>query len=223
MSPAKEHLKVHRRSVTLDGLNYTILSPRPSSSARFATNRFHEGWHVLTDTEGAQLLARLCWAMAFQRRSRTVIVIDAPFVVPNPINADPSSPIAIVNSDLETLSSAAVASLRTELPLRAESDGTVVLQTRGLDVALADPKAFAERDDQAQWRGHRERSWLEGSAGLLVLAAPAAVLRAWGVELSELGPRSAEGPGEVQVLDAFSSRVEQAIAARSQLFPDKER
>jgi hypothetical protein len=234
MSPAQEHLKVHRRTLRLDGLDYTILSPRPSSEARFATNRFHETWHVLSDAEGARLFARLCWAMAFQRRSHTVMVIDAPLVVPNPFDADPSSPIAIVNSDLGPFGRDAAAALRASLPFRVASSGTVALQTRGLDVALEDPKAFAQRDDQAHWRTHRTRRWFDGSAGLLMLSAPSAVLKTCGVEVSELGTRSHEGSswsyldypekdGEVQVLDNFSSHVERAISARSHLFTGRER
>ena len=46
-------LKVHRRSVWLDRLEYTILSPRPTEEARFATNYFHETWHVITSQRGA--------------------------------------------------------------------------------------------------------------------------------------------------------------------------
>jgi hypothetical protein len=150
MSPAKEHLKVHRRTLRLDGLDYTILSPRPSSEARFATNRFHETWHVLSDADGACLFARLCWVMAFQSRPLTVVVIDAPLVVPDPFDANPSLPIAIVNSDLGPFGRGAATALRSSLPLRSASSGTVALQTRGLGVALEDPKAFAQRDDQAQ-------------------------------------------------------------------------
>jgi hypothetical protein len=233
MSPAQEHLKVHRRTLRLDGLDYTILTPRPSSEARFATNRFHETWHVLSDAEGARLFARLCWAMAFQRRRHTVMVIDAPLVVSNPFDADPSSPIAIVNSDLGPFGRGAAAALRSSLPFRLASSGTVALQTRGLDVALEDPKAFARRDDQAHWHTHRTRRWFDGSAGVLMLSAPSAVLKTWGVEVSELGTRSSEGSswsyldypekeGEVQVLDNFSSHVERAISARSHLFPGRE-
>jgi hypothetical protein len=67
-----------------------------------------------------------------------------------------------------------------------------------------------------------------------VLAAPSAVLKTWGVELSELVTWSYEGSsssyldypkkeGEVQVINTFSSDVERAISARSQLFPGRER
>jgi hypothetical protein len=162
------------------------------------------------------------------------MVIDAPLVVPNPFDADPSSPIAIMNSDLGPFGRSAVAALRSSLPFRIASGGTVALQTRGLDVALEEPKGFAQRDDQVRWHTHRTRRWFDGSAGLLVLAAPSAVLKTWGVELSELVTWSYEGSsssyldypkkeGEVQVINTFSSDVERAISARSQLFPGRER
>jgi len=162
------------------------------------------------------------------------MVIDVPLVVPNPFDADPSTPIAIVNSDLGPFSKGAIEALRTALPFRMASAGTVVLQTRGLDVALDDPEAFAQQDDQAQWQTHRKRRWFDGSAGLLVLSAPSAVLKTWGVDVSELGTRSHEGSswsyldypkkeGEVQVLDSFSHLVERAISARDLLFPGRER
>ena len=152
MGPAQERLKVHRRSVRLDGRAYTVLSPRPSVSSRFATNRDGATCQILTDPVGAQLLARLCWAMAYQRHERTVTVIDSHFLVPDPFGADTSSPIVIVNSALGSLSGAVLADLHSQLPLATPSDGTVVLQTRGLDQALDDPAAFGQRADQVARR-----------------------------------------------------------------------
>ena len=232
MESHQNRLKVHRRELVLGGLRYTLLSPRPSTEARFATNRFHETWHVLTDIEGAQLLARLCWAMAYQRHDRTVAVIDPPTMVPNPFDADPSSPIVIVNSDLGPFPRDAAGSLVQALPFRTPSSGTVVLQTRGLDLALEDPSAFAQSDDQAKWRDpHRKRRWIDGSAGLVILAAPGPVLKTWGVDLSQIGQWMREGSGyaeldypkndgEVQVLDGFAGRVERAMSLRNELFPN---
>jgi hypothetical protein len=163
MDPTRQRLKTHSRTLDLGGQSYTILSPRPTVEARFATNRFHEAWHVITDVGGAHLLARLCWAMAFQRHPRTITVIDQAFLVPNPFDADPSAPVVIVNSDLGALSRDAVGSLRSALPLAGSSEGTVVLQTRGLDLALEDVEAFATSDDQAAWRDpHQQRRWIEG-------------------------------------------------------------
>ena len=232
MAAQSNRLKVHRRELVLGDSRYTVLSPRPSTMSRFATNRFHETWHVLADLEGAHLLAQLCWAMAYQRHDRTVVVVDPPLLVPNPFDADPSSPIVIVNTDLGPFPRDAASSLRQALPFRTPSSGTVVLQTRGLDAALEDPATFAQGPDQAKWRDpHRKRRWIEGSAGLVILAAPAPVLKTWGVDLSQLGGRMYEGSshseldypandGEVQVFDGFSSHVERAVTLRSQLFPD---
>jgi hypothetical protein len=230
-SPAPR-LKVHRRSIRLDRLEYTILSPRPSEEARFATNYFHETWHVITSERGAALLARLCWAMAFQRRERTIVLIDAPLIVPTPFDADLSSPLVIVNNDLGAFSRAAIKDLLAKLPLSNASDGTVVLQTRGLDQALENTGEFRDRNQEAQLDNqHQKRRWIDGSNGLVVIAAPPPVLRTWGVDLSGLGTLSHEGRsweyldypakvGEVQVLDDFDSMLSAAQAARTRLFPD---
>ena len=186
---------------------------------------------MISDREGAQLLGRLCWAMAFQRRERTIVLLHSDFLVPNPFDADPSSPILIANNDLGPFGPDALKDLKGQLPLRAPSEGTVVLQTRGLDLALADRAAFRDRDEQAGWRDeHQKRRWIDGSRGVWVLAAPPPVLRIWGVELSGLGDWSHEGSssseldsermGEVQVLDQFAARVSAAVATRARLFPD---
>jgi hypothetical protein len=201
--------------------------------ARFATNRYHETWHVISDGAGAQLLARLYWAMAFQQRQRTFVLIDRPLLVPNPFDADPSTPIIIVNNDLGPLEREVVKDLQPKVPLDTPSMGTVVLQTRGLDAALEDEAAFHRRDDQATWRDHHQkRRWIEGTSGFLVMAAPPPVLRGWGVELSNLGKQTRDGmewshlddpekTGEIQIIGDFTKQVEAAIALRKQLFPEK--
>jgi hypothetical protein len=235
MASVQERLKVRRRSLKLDRLTYTVLSPRPSVASRFATNQHHDKWHVLTDAEGAHLLGRLCWAMAYQQRPHTVMVIDPSVLVPNPFDADPSKPIVIVNSDIGPFGREAATALTAALPFVGDSEGTVVLQTRGLDVALSDPVAFRGRDDQAAWRNdHHKKEWIDGDAPLVIIAAPPPVLREWGVELAGLENRSQQGSswsyleqadheGEVQVLDDFRSQVEHATALRRLLYPDRER
>jgi hypothetical protein len=228
-----ERLKVHRRSLRLGELEYTILSPRPNVGVRFATNRFHDMWHVVSDIAGARLLARLFWAMAFQQRPRTIVLIDKPLLIPNPFDGDPSAPIIIGNNDLGPLGREIVNALRAKLPLGMPSMGTVILQTRGLDAALHDQDAFRRRDDQASWRDqHRQRRWIDGSDGPLVMAAPPPVLRQWGVELSNLGQPLHHGldwsyldypekSGEVHVIDDLTTQVETAVALRRRLFPEK--
>jgi hypothetical protein len=230
MEPIHGRLKTHRRTLVLSGSRYTVLSPRPSVAARFATNRYHETWHIVTDMSGAHLLARLCWAMAFQRHPRTVIVIDPPLLAPNPHDGDPPLPIVVVNDDLGLFDREAATALRVALPFETVSEGTVALQTRGLDVALNNPEEFAQSDDQAGWRdAHQERRWIDASDGLLVIASPPPVLRAWGVDLGSrtgLGsnwshPDDPQEDGEVQVLEHFSSQVEKAVEERDRLFPGR--
>jgi hypothetical protein len=166
--------------------------------------------------------------MAFQRREHTVMLIDSPLLVPSPFDADLPTPIVIVNNDLGALSRAAVKDLRAMLPLSEPSDGTVVLQTRGLDAALEDSSAFHEGN--REWNEHQKRRWIDGSSGLFVLAAPAPVLRMWGVDLANCGEHMYQGrdfdyldfpnkTGEVQVLEEFDSMCTKAAAARCQVFP----
>ena len=216
----------------LDGTEYTVLSLRPGTAERFATNRHHGTWHILSDVGGARLLGKLMWAMAFQRHADTILLIDGPVLVENPFDADPSSPIVIVNTDLGVLRQGAVGALQAQLPLRGSPDGTVVLQTPGLDLALSDETRL--KDEQEWWRARadRRRILIDRCRRTLVLAAPPSVLRGWGLELSYLGESSHRGmdyaeldwpssEGEVQIFDDFERRLVRARAARSHLFPGR--
>lgn len=214
-SPATVKLKLHRRSYELDGERYAVLSPRPTTTARFATTEFHETWHILCDVEGAELLGRLAWAMAFQTRPHTLLLVDLPLIAPDPFAVSPSSPILIVNTDLEAPSPAAIEALLAQLPQGEASEGSVRLMTAGFDRALSDLERFwtqARHDDPA-FKAHQHARWLERVSGVVVLAAPAPVLRQWAVRVADLAGRgpleagwtpSAETKwtGEVQVLAA---------------------
>ena len=229
--PLVERLKVHRRTLVLDRLDYTVLSPRPDIAQRFATNLFHDTWHVITSEAGGRFLGRILWAMAFQRRPRTIFVVDVPFIDPNPFDADPSSPIVIVNNDLGPLGRDAAGALIKLLPLRRPSEGTVTLQTRGLDRAMDDIKGFRKREREAWPSDHQQRRWIDGENEVVVLAGPPPVLREWAVDVSSLGQFWYEGQssefldysgsrsGEVQILEAFSEKVQSAISERRRLFP----
>jgi len=227
--PGSDRLKVHRRAIALDGHTYTVLSPRPTLACRFATNSFQGAWHVVTDVSGARLLGRLLWAMAFQSRARTIAVIDPSLLVSNPFDADPSLPITILNDDLGALSRPEADDLCAQLPYSTVPAGTVVLQTRGLDAAVSDDSA-AERRLTPTDTEHR----IEGApaCGLVVMAAPPPILRAWGLRVSQLGIGFDEGSdeavldwsgssGEIQVLEDFDDRVVRAREAREHLFPGR--
>ena len=160
------------------------------------------------------------------------MLLDSPLIVPTPFDADQSSPIVVVNNDLGGFSRGAVEDLRAQLPLSAASDGTVVLQTRGLDQALENPTEFRQRNEEPLlYNEHQRRRWIDGSNGLVIIAAPPPVLRTWGVDLSDLGTWSHGGAsweyldypakvGEVQVLHDFDTMLAAAQAARSRALPD---
>jgi hypothetical protein len=181
-------LKLHRRNVELDGERFAVLSPRPTTTARFATTEYHETVQLLCDVEGAGLLARLSWAMAFQSRKHTILLIDLPLIASDPFAVSPPAPILIVNSDLEAPSPAAVAALTAQLPLTGDSEGSIRLMTSGFDRALEDVEHFwnQERTHDPELKQHVRARWVERVGGAVVLSAPPAVLRQWAVRVAEL-------------------------------------
>ncbi|POM22267.1 hypothetical protein BTM25_56790 [Actinomadura rubteroloni] len=225
---ATARLKLHRRVLRLDGRTYTVVTPRPGTSARFSTNRFHGTWHVLSDRHGARFLARLLWGLAYQARPGTLLVIDRPFLVPTPFDADPADPIALVPSWHTPLTVRAARDLarRTRRPA---PDGTVVWRTHGLDAAAADPRAWLSADDRPPYRdeGHFERRG--GVVALLPRSAREA--RRWAVQASRLDPSGPYGTdaeflgrtfgscfyasGEIQVFRSFHRDVAVARRARA--------
>ena len=208
-----DRLKVHRRELVFDGERFTVLSPRPATEVRFATNHHHDTWHVISDVRSARFLGRVMWAMAFQRSSPTIFAIDREFLLPNPFDAEPSDPIVVVNSDLATPSDDGFGALRSSLPLAAmPSGGTVRLQTRGLAVARDDPEGYQKSaaESQPRWDPRLQHRWIRRTDGMVALAAPPTVLRDWALTLSTRPSQD----GEIQVLENFTGRVERAIAER---------
>jgi hypothetical protein len=228
-----EKIIVHRRNLRLDRENWTALSLRPSEPARYANNHFHETWHLLADIAGAHMLGRICWAVSFQRVERTVFVIEQSHLVPNPFDADPSSPVLIVNSDLGTPTHKARLALKRHLPLKGPSEGRVVLSSAGLDrLESHDVLVNEQHLSGERYVSERQRRWINRVDGILVLAAPAPVLREWGAILIRLGDSLHYGmdymqldwpgnDGEVQVFNDFQQRVSRAVAARERLFPGR--
>lgn len=184
-------VKLHRRNVELDGERFTILSLRPTTAARFATTEYHETFQILCDADGVELLGRLSWAMAFQSRPRTILLIDLPLIAPDPFGVSPAAPILIVNSEHEPPSPAAIEALASMLPLSDDSQGSVRLMTAGYDRALADPEHFwnQERAEDPDLKQHVNARWVERVGGAIVLAAPAPALRQWAVRVAELAGR----------------------------------
>jgi hypothetical protein len=225
-------IKLHRRDLRLDGQVHTILSLRPSDPYRFATNFFHETWHLLSDQSGGRLIGRMCWSMAFQRKPNTILLIDYPNLVTNPFDADPSNPIVIANSDLGTPSRQVLSDLQKKLPFRSRSEGTVQLSSFGLDTYTDNPRAYFDEHGAiwAPWRKNVVQ--VDRINGVIMLSATAANLKIIGIDLASIGNQyffgqdssyldQEESSGEVQIFRDFTMLVSLALVARTELFPGR--
>ncbi|TDQ05272.1 hypothetical protein [Labedaea rhizosphaerae] len=224
-------VKLHRRVLRLDGVDHTVLTLRPGTQARFATNYEHETWHVLTDSHGGRLLGRLLWGLAYQRVPNTLVLIDRPFLDPNPFDAEPSDPVVLAPGPLTPLTAQAARQLRRMLPLRGNPDGTVRLQTPGLDKEIAAVRRWREHvSPTARWH-YRDPVEPFGTrcarlGGVVLFSAPPVILREWAREVYELadwyhgGQSASEGMwpgGEVQLWGQYHRMVSAARTARRDL------
>lgn len=219
-------LKLHRHEVRSVGDVRTVITLRPGTHARFSTNRFHDTWHVLSDDHGARLLARLLWGLSYQARPGTIVLIDRPFLTPNPFDADPADPIVLVPGWCSPFDDRAARRLKTRLPL-ANSDGTVRWRTFGLDRTL-EPGGVDDWWERNRHLPHTGR--VARSGGLLVLTpgTPEAA-RAWalgaagldtrryGTDYVYLDPWDRGHDGEIQLFRRFRPMVSVASRARAQV------
>ncbi|MBW8483336.1 hypothetical protein [Actinomadura parmotrematis] len=217
-------MKLHRRVLRLDGRAHTVVGLRPGTAARFSTNRFHETWHVLSDDHGAALLGRLLWGLAYQARPGTLVVIDRPFLVPTPFDADPPDPVVLLPAWCTSPTSPMLRDLARRLPLRGAPDGTVRWRTHGLD-RVGD--GYAEIP-----LGREEGGRVERRHGLLVFAPGTPDdARLWGSLVARMDTGGygtdhrylgAWGPGcsydgEVQIFREFARDVGRARRARAEV------
>jgi hypothetical protein len=221
---ADDRMKLHRHVVACGGSHHTVITLRPGAYARFSDNYYHGTWHVLSDWHGARVLGRLLWGLAYQRVPGTLVLIDRPQLDPNPFSGEPADPIALVPSQLTSLSGQAARELRARLPLTRPT-GTVRWQTHGLDLAIA------ARDSRAWRRGRPGDSSITRSGGLITLAGTPDVLRDWAVAVYQRGEYcSPEGmdylylgdgsrwmDGELQIFRDYRRRVSAATQARREV------
>jgi hypothetical protein len=78
-----------------------VVTLRRSITARFSTNYFHNTWHILTDHEGAYVLARLLWGLSFQKIQNTIVLIDRNHLVTTPFDGDEADPIIVARERLD--------------------------------------------------------------------------------------------------------------------------
>lgn len=233
-------LKLHRRVLRVAGREYTVIGLRPGTAVRFSANRFHDTWHILSDRRGAKLLARLMWGLSYQSRPGTLVLVDRPFLVPTPFEADPADPFVIVPGWHTALDRRAARALAARLPLRSVPDGTVRWRTHGLDAARADRRSFWERHPHYPPFGPDRGRVARLPGGLIaVVAHRPDQLRRWavsidgmcvanarGMDYCYLGPWEYGYPGEVQIFRTFhrdvgiARRARAAVLARPHLPPD---
>jgi len=211
-------LKLHRRRLRLDGRGYTVVTLRPDADIRLSTNEFHGTWRILSDRRGARMLGRLLWGLSYQRNPGTLLLIDRHHLDPNPFDAGPADPIALVPSHLTVLTPRAAHLLRRLFPTLGNPDGTVRWRTYGLDLLR----------DKTRWRFPDPPGWhtIDRIGGLVVLAAPPALMRYWAWRTARLGTRFINGVagaqldyprGEIQILRRYRREVGVARVARAEV------
>jgi hypothetical protein len=229
-------LKLHLRVLEVHGRTLRVVTLRPQLAARFSTNYFHDTWHILAGNDGAALLGRLLWGLAFQRHAGTLILIDAPHLVPTPFEADPPAPILLIPDGLTSVDDDVLRALKLRLRRAPGAPTTIGWHTFGMAEARV-------REDTRHWRWriherndpkwHRER--MSRRAGFVCYTAPPAVLRAQGLGIYDMhDQRSGYHPladrpgnpwrgydGEFQLIASFTAQVSAAQVARRAVVGDE--
>lgn len=225
-------LACHRWTVRLGARSLTALTPRPGDGLRLSTNYFHGTWHLVSEPHQVRALRRLLWALSFDGREGTVVVLDGDVLEATPFDAAPSRPVLLYDARRTSLDGDDVRALLRALRARRHPEGTVKLRTPGLersDEESARPKVTGERYRPKREFGvgtvcqlgpaivlRGDAVWLRMHAEMLgFLERP---LRAGWSEHCYLGDWSRERgmPGEVQVFGDYRAMLEDARAARAE-------
>ncbi|WP_017593266.1 hypothetical protein [Nocardiopsis potens] len=226
-------MKLHRHRLRLDGREYTAVTPRPGTDVRFATDRMHGMWHLLTDPRGAAFLARLLWGLSYQRRPGTLVFLGSEVLLPEPFGAEPSDPVVLAPVPATPVTTAAARELRRRNP-SGPGDGTVRWRTTGLE-------PYAVRWSELEHHPPEERLYrspldfgVRRIGGLIAFSASPEITRTWAVDalscsgehrtlcyayLTGWGWPHYSGPemGELLVLPDFRRRSRRAALVREEL------
>jgi len=223
-------LKVHLRVFDIHRTTLRVVTLRPQTPVRFSSNYYHDTWHILAGADGAVLLGRLLWGLAFQRHPGTMILIDAPHLVPTPFEADPPAPILLVPAGLTQIDDDVLRALKLRLRRAPGSPTTIRWHTFGMPAAL--------EHDHVRTHflpGRKDRIWtrerMSRRAGFICYTAPADVLRAHAIgiyrthiffssyyTLADRGARhSWHYDGEFQLIPHFADDVSAARVARREI------
>jgi len=229
-------LNVHLRVVPLGHTTYRVVTLRPSMGVRFASNYFHDTWHIVTSIAGAHVLGRLLWGLAFQRQPGTLVMIDVPHLVPTPFEADPSDPIVLVPAGLTRFDREDLARLTRTLRRSPVTPRTIRWHTFGMIAALAPtPDHLRFRSPTPHPDSMLARERMSRRAGMICYSAAPELLRQHGcgifgirgVQYGSYFPLAEHRhgrwhyDGEVQVLPNFDEAVASAEVARQETIGDR--
>lgn len=223
-------LKVHLRVFDIHRTTLRVVTLRPQTPVRFSSNYYHDTWHILAGADGAVLLGRLLWGLAFQRHPGTMILIDSPHLVPTPFEADPPDPILLVPAGLTRIDDDVLRALTLRLRRAPGAPTTIRWHTFGMPAALAHDHA---RSRLSPDRGDRiwTRERMSKRAGFICYTAPPDILRAHAVgiyrmhnffasyyPLAERGSQASwHYDGEFQLIPHFADDVSAARVARREI------
>lgn len=226
-------LKLHLRVFEIHGRTLRVATLRPQTRVRFTTNYFHDTWHIVGGTDGAALLGRLLWGLAFQRQPGTLVLIDGSHIVSTPFEGDPPDPILLIPDGLTSVDDDALRALKLRLRRSPGPPTTIRWHTFGMRDALA--------RDTPWWQVHgdalRNRERMSRRAGFVCYTAPAPVLRDEGLGIYQMHTRADPWgsyhplarsrtdvrwhyDGEFQQFAGFNDAVSAARVARREVAPD---
>jgi hypothetical protein len=224
-------LKVHLRVLEIHRTVLRVVTLRPQTPVRFSTNYFHDTWHILAGNDGAALLGRLLWGLAFQRAPGTLLLINGPHLVPTPFEADPADPIIVIPDGLTSVDDDVLRGLKLRLRRAPGPPTTIRWHTFGMLAALSRERTRGYRRDVL--RDQRSRERMARRAGFVCYTAPRDILRehalgiygmrscdGWGSyhPLAERGAHHDWGfDGEFQLIPGFADSVSAARVARREV------
>jgi hypothetical protein len=186
-----QRLRLHRHTIGHGKRHYTVVTLRPSDPWRFGV-RIDECTTITSDVAGTRLLGRLLWGLSFQRRPDTVLLLDAPHLVPNPYDGLASPPVAFVPAPLSTMDASAAHRIRRRRPGPRPSEGTLTWNTRSYPEAFA--AHLARQRAQRSGRGAAP-TWTEAPKNprvrafgdFVAISGDAGALRWWALNVGDAG------------------------------------
>lgn len=227
-------LRCHLYREVVGGRVFRLITPRPIDGLVVSTNRYHETWHIVSAPGHVRTIRRLVWAAAFDDHCETLFVVAGGTLAPTPFDGARSRPLVILCAERTHVRADDVRALLGRLRRRRKNDGTVKLQTPGLErMDALDGEAIHRQLRAAGVKGSR---WSEPRVALLggaiVLSGTAAALRyaanAWSHLERALSPgdssheyvdrrRTGWPEGEVQVFADYAAMLVDARIERARL------